>query len=279
MSYFTEDGSAEAVNSRMGPEADARLSQVMDSLVRHLHAFAKDIQLRPEEWEIAIDFLTRTGQLCSDTRQEFILLSDTLGFSMLVDAINNRRPDAATANTVFGPFHVADAPIRAMGDCISLDAKGESCLFEGRVIDLDGQPVEGACLDVWSDNADGYYDVQQPETQPRWNNRGRFITGPDGCYAFIGIKPVSYPIPHDGPVGQMLAALGRHPYRPAHMHFLITAPGYQKVVTHTFVDDDVWLTSDAVFGVKEALKNRYQRLDAGAPTLWRSHFDFVLVAE
>lgn len=279
MSYFTEEGSAEAVNARIGPGADARLAEVMDSLVRHLHAFAKDIQLRPEEWEIAIDFLTRTGQLCSNTRQEFILLSDTLGFSMLVDAINNRRPDGATANTVFGPFHVADAPIRAMGDCISLDGKGESCLFEGRVLDLDGQPVEGACLDVWADNADGYYDVQQPETQPQWNNRGRFITGPDGYYAFTGVKPVSYPIPHDGPVGQMLAALGRHPYRPAHMHFLITAPGYQKVVTHTFVDDDVWLTSDAVFGVKEALKNRYQRLDADASTLWRSHFDFVLVAE
>jgi len=279
MSYFTEEGSAEAVNARIGPGADARLAEVMAGLVRHLHAFAKDIQLRPEEWEIAIDFLTRTGQLCSDTRQEFILLSDTLGFSMLVDAINNRRPDSATANTVFGPFHVADAPIRAMGDCISLDAKGESCRFEGRVLDLDGQPVQGACLDVWSDNADGYYDVQQPETQPRWNNRGRFITGTDGRYAFTGIKPVSYPIPHDGPVGQMLAALGRHPYRPAHMHFLITAPGYQKVVTHTFVDDDSWLTSDAVFGVKESLKNRYQRLDADAPTLWRSQFDFVLVAE
>lgn len=279
MSYFSEEGSAEAVNSRMGAEADARLQQVMASLVRHLHAFAKDIQLRPEEWEFAIDFLTRTGQLCSGTRQEFILLSDTLGFSMLVDAINNRRPPAATENTVFGPFHVVDAPIRAMGDCISLDGKGESCLFEGRVLDLDGNPVEGACLDVWSDNADGYYDVQQPETQPRWNNRGRFITGPDGCYSFIGIKPVSYPIPHDGPVGQMLAALGRHPFRPAHMHFLITAPGYQKVVTHTFVDDDSWLTSDAVFGVKESLKTRYERLDAGAATQWRSSFDFVLVPQ
>lgn len=279
MSYFTEEGSAEAVNSRMGPEADARLKQVMASLVRHLHAFAKDIQLRPEEWDAAIDFLTRTGQLCSDTRQEFILLSDTLGFSMLVDAINNRRPPAATENTVFGPFHVVDAPIRAMGDCISLDGKGESCLFEGRVLDLDGKPVEGACLDVWSDNADGYYDVQQPESQPRWNNRGRFITGPDGLYSFIGIKPVSYPIPHDGPVGQMLAALGRHPYRPAHMHFLITAPGYQKVVTHTFVDGDSWLTSDAVFGVKESLKTHYERLDAGAATQWRSAFDFVLVPQ
>ena len=185
-------------------------------------------------------------------------------------------PEGATENTVFGPFHVADAPIRAMGDRISLDGKGESCLFEGRVLDLDGNPIEGAVVDVWSDNADGFYDVQQPGVQPKWNNRGRFITGADGAYAFRGIKPVSYPIPDDGPVGQMLGHLGRHPFRPAHMHYLVTAPGFQKLVTHTFVGGDIYLTSDAVFGVKDTLIAPYER-GAEGDTIWRSPFDFVLV--
>lgn len=273
--YFTEDDSAGIVNARMGKDVDPRLREVMACLVRHLHAFAKEIALRPEEWEYAIDFLTRTGQACTGERQEFILLSDTLGLSMLVDAINNRRPAGATENTVLGPFHVAGAPERAMGSTISLDGKGESCLFEGRVLDLEGNPVEGARIDVWSDNAEGFYDVQQPDVQPGWNNRGIFTTGADGRYRFIGIKPVSYPIPDDGPVGRMLTALGRHPYRPAHMHFLVTAPGYQKVVTHTFVGDDPYLGSDTVFGVKETLVAPFERVDDGT-TVWRSAFDFVL---
>ncbi|MEM8571028.1 MAG: intradiol ring-cleavage dioxygenase [Pseudomonadota bacterium] len=274
-SYFSEGASAEAVNTRMGDEINPRLAQVMASLVRHLHAFAKDIDLTQEEWELAIDFLTRTGQTCSAERQEFILLSDTLGFSMLVDAINNRRPSGATENTVFGPFHVDGAPIREMGENISLDGKGETCLYEGRVVDGDGNPIEGATVDVWSDNADGFYDVQQPDIQPRFNNRGRFITGADGAYRFVGIKPVSYPIPDDGPVGKMLAALGRHPNRPAHLHFLVTAPGYQKIVTHIFDGDDEWLSSDAVFGVKQSLIAPFERADG--ETQWRAPFDFVMV--
>ncbi|NEX46645.1 intradiol ring-cleavage dioxygenase [Pseudotabrizicola algicola] len=276
MSYFSESTSAETVNGRMGDQTDPRLAQIMTSLVQHLHGFIKEVGLTEEEWEYGIGFLTRTGQMCSGERQEFILLSDTLGVSMLVDAINNRRPAPATESTVFGPFHVADAPIRAMGDNISLDGKGESCLFEGRVLDINGAPIEGATVDVWSDNADGFYDVQQPDIQPKWNNRGRFVTGADGKYAFRGIKPVSYPIPDDGPVGQMLGRLGRHPYRPAHMHYLITAPGYQKLVTHTFVGGDEYLTSDAVFGVKNTLVAPYERC-ADGDTLWRSPFDFVLV--
>lgn len=262
----------------MGEGTDPRLAEVMACLVRHLHDFAKEIQLTQGEWEVAIDFLTRTGQICSNERQEFILLSDALGFSMLVDAINNRRPAGATENTVFGPFHVADAPIREMGANISLDGKGESCLFEGHVLDTDGTPIEGATVDVWSDNADGFYDVQQPGIQPKWNNRGRFITGPDGRYAFRGIRPVSYPIPDDGPVGQMLTHLGRHPYRPAHMHYLVTAPGFQKLVTHTFVGGDTYLTSDAVFGVKDTLIAPYEP-GAEGDTVWCSPFDFVLVRE
>jgi protocatechuate 3,4-dioxygenase beta subunit len=273
--YFTEEGSVEAVNVRMGQDINPRLAKVMASLVKHLHAFAKEIELTQDEWEVAIDFLTRTGQICGEERQEFILLSDTLGLSMLVDAINNRRPAGATENTVFGPFHVDGAPERGMGASISLDGKGESCLYEGRVIDLHGEPIEGARIDVWSDNAEGFYDVQQPDIQPKWNNRGIFTTGKDGTYSFIGIKPVSYPIPDDGPVGQMLNHLGRHPYRPAHMHYLVTAEGYQKVVTHTFVGDDPYLASDTVFGVKETLVAPFERVNNGK-TVWRSPFDFVL---
>lgn len=276
-SYFTEENSAQAVNARMTDQADPRVKQVMACLVKHLHAFAKEIDLTQQEWEVAIDFLTRTGQISSGERQEFILLSDVLGFSMLVDAINNRRPGGATENTVFGPFHVDGAPEREMGDNISLDGKGESCLFRGRVLDLNGDPVAGARIDVWSDNADGYYDVQQPDIQPKWNNRGIFVTGADGRYAFRGIKPVSYPIPDDGPVGAMLASLGRHPYRPAHMHFLVTAPGFQRIVTHTFVGDDAYLADDAVFGVKQTLVAPFQRSDGD--TEWQSEFDFVMVPE
>lgn len=273
--YFSEARSAQAVNARMGESVNPRLREVMTCLVEHLHAFAREIHLTQHEWELAIDFLTRTGQLCSGERQEFILLSDALGFSMLVDAINKRRPPGATENTVFGPFHVAGAPERQMGDCISLDGKGERCRFEGQVLDLQGRPVAGARIDVWSDNADGFYDVQQPGIQPQWNNRGIFTTGADGRYSFVGIKPVSYPIPHDGPVGQLLARLGRHPYRPAHMHCLVTAPDFETVVTHTFVGDDPYLASDAVFGVKETLVAPFERIDDGE-TVWRSSFDFLL---
>ena len=276
--YFTEDRSAEQVNGRIGPATSQRLAHVMTSLVNHLHAFIKDVELTEEEWAAAISFLTRSGQICSDTRQEFILLSDILGVSMLVDAINHRQPEGATETTVFGPFHVDGAPERQMGDSISLDGKGETCLFEGRVLDLDGNPVEGALIDVWSDNEDGFYDVQQPGVQPPFNNRGIFRTGADGRYAFRGIRPVSYPIPHDGPAGQLLDALGRHPWRPAHMHFMVTAPGYRRVITHLFVSGDPYLESDAVFGVKASLITPFERVDRDNET-WRAAYDFVLQAE
>lgn len=272
---FREETSAEAVNARHDGCPDARLAEVMSALVHHLHAFVKEVHLTQAEWETGIDFLTHAGQICSAERQEIILLSDVLGVSMLVDAINNRRQEGATENTVFGPFHIIDAPVRQMGDTICLDGKGEPCLFEGRVLDLERNPVKSAHVDVWSDNADGFYDVQQPGVQPKWNNRGVFVTGADGRYSFVGIKPVSYPIPDDGPVGRMLGQLGRHPYRPAHMHFLVTAPGYQRLVTHTFVGGDAYLDSDAVFGVKTSLIAPYERVTGGA-VLWRSDFDFVL---
>lgn len=271
--YFTEGRSEEVVNSRLGPDINPRLAQVMTSLVKHLHAFAKDVELTQAEWAVAVDFLTRTGQISDGNRQEFILLSDVLGLSMLVDAINHPRPSGATENTVLGPFHVPGAPRYPMGTNISLDGKGESCLFSGIVRDIEGNPVANAEIDVWCDNAEGYYDVQQPGIQPQWNNRGIFVTGPDGRYSFRGIRPVAYPIPDDGPVGQMLATLGRHPNRPAHMHFLVSAPGFETIVTHTFVQGDQWLTSDAVFGVKASL---IASMQAGDDTAWKSEFDFIL---
>lgn len=275
MKYFTEETSVESVNARMGEGINPRLKEVMGSLVAHLHAFVKDVELTQEEWEIAVDFLTKTGQICSEERQEYILLSDVLGVSMLVDAMGNRRPVGATENTVFGPFHKAGVPVMEMGANISLDGKGEPCLYNGRVLDLDGEPIEGARIEVWSDNADGFYDVQQPGLQPVNNNRGVFITGPDGFYEFIGIKPVSYPIPDDGPVGKMLGLMGRHPNRPAHMHYMVVAEGFQKLVTHTFVGGDPWITSDAVFGVKATLVAPFEHVPTERAD-WHSPFDFVL---
>lgn len=277
--YFTEAASVEAVNGRIGPDTDARLAHVMSRLVHHLHAFVKDVALTQEEWALAIGFLTRTGQMCDGNRQEYILLSDVLGVSMLVDAINNRRPEGATENTVLGPFHVEGVPEYPMGASITKEGGRETCLFEGKVTDLDGTPLSGVRIDVWSDNEDGFYDVQQPGVQPEHNNRGVFVTGPDGRYWFHGIKPVSYPIPDDGPVGQLLARLGRHPYRPAHMHFIISRDGYQTVVTHTFVAGDSYLTSDAVFGVKQSLVAAFEpvvRQTGRQEAKWRSAYDFVL---
>lgn len=274
--YFSEARSAETVIDRIGAGADPRLRRIMTSLITHLHGFIKDVALTEEEWEQAIGFLTETGRMCSGTRQEFILLSDVLGASMLVDAINHRRPAPATESTVFGPFHVDGAPVRQMGESISLDGKGEPCLFRGRVLDTDGNPVAGASVDVWSDNADGFYDVQQPDIQPPFNNRGVFVTGEDGRYAFRGVKPVSYPIPSDGPVGRMLAALGRHPWRPAHMHFLIGAPGFERLITHIFVAGDGYLDSDAVFGVKDRLIVDFKPSESSSER-WLAEYDFVLV--
>lgn len=277
--YLTEKNSTQAVLARINDaECTPRFKEIMTALITHLHDLVKEVELTQAEWETAIDFLTRTGQKCDDKRQEWILVSDTLGISMLVDAINNRRDAKATENTVLGPFHVAGAPELPMGSNISLDGKGETCRFIGRVLDLEGKPIASARLDVWSDNVDGFYDVQQPGIQPEWNNRGIFTTGADGAYDFIGIKPVSYPVPVDGPAGEMLTGMGRHPYRPAHTHLIVTAPGYQKLVTHIFVGDDPYIDSDAVFGVKESLMAPFVE-SPDADTAWRCPFDIVLAPD
>ena len=237
----------------------------MTSLINHLHAFIKDVEPTNEEWMAGIKFLTDTGHMCTDWRQEFILLSDTLGVSMLVETINNRKPSGATETTVLGPFHIAGAPHLPNGANICLDGKGEPMLVKGRVTDLQGKPIAGALLDVWQANEDGFYDVQQKGIQPDMNLRGIFTTDADGTYSFRSAKPKYYPIPDDGPVGKMLSALGRHSFRPAHVHFIVGAEGFHPITTHYFVPGDPYLESDAVFGVKESLIVEF----AATTTRWR----------
>jgi catechol 1,2-dioxygenase len=258
---FSEERSAEVVAASLAGTADPRLRQVLSSLVRHLHAFVKDVELTETEWGVAIDFLTRTGQMCSDVRQEFILLSDVLGVSMLVETINNRTGGIATESTVLGPFHLVASPPRRLGDTINLDGKGTPCLVSGQVTGSDGRPLAGAAVDVWQTNEDGYYDVQQPDVQPAGNLRGLFTADGLGRFWFRSAVPRYYPIPDDGPVGQLLAATGRQPYRPAHLHFIVSAPGYRSVTTHVFVADSPYLDSDAVFGVKESLVRDVPEVD------------------
>ncbi|GGL57959.1 intradiol ring-cleavage dioxygenase [Wenxinia marina] len=259
--YFTEDSSADVVISRNAKAQDARLKEVMEVIVRHLHAAVKEIEPTQEEWMKAILFLTETGHTSNDWRQEYILLSDVLGVSMLVDAINNRKPSGASESTVLGPFHVSGAPERALGDDICLDQKGEPMLVRGRILDIDGKPIANARIDVWQANDEGFYDVQQKGLQPDFNLRGVFRSNERGEYWFKGVKPKFYPIPDDGPVGKLLGALGRHPYRPAHLHYIIEAEGFETLVTHIFDPDDPYIHSDAVFGVKESLMATFAPVD------------------
>ncbi len=261
--YFSEETSAEVVVSRNAKATDPRLAEVMAVIVRHLHAAVKEIEPTQDEWFRAIQFLTATGHTCTDWRQEFILLSDVLGVSMLVDAINNRRPSGASESTVLGPFHLPDAPELPLGSDICLDQKGEPMLVRGRILGIDGAPVAGAKIDVWQANDEGFYDVQQKGIQPDFNLRGVFRTNAAGEYWFKGVKPKFYPIPQDGPVGGLLTALGRHPYRPAHLHYIISAEGFQTLITHIFDPDDLYINSDAVFGVKASLMAKFQQMAPG----------------
>jgi hydroxyquinol 1,2-dioxygenase len=282
--YFEEATSAAVVNARMGPDADPRLRQVMAAIVRHLHAAVKEIEPTHDEWLAAIKFLTDTGHMCSDWRQEFILLSDTLGVSMLVDSINNRKPSGATENTILGPFYIPNAPAYPLGANISLDHKGEPLVVRGVVRDAAGKPIAGAKVDVWQANDDGFYDVQQKGVQPDMNLRGLFTADAQGGYWFRTAKPRYYPIPDDGPVGKMLAKLGRHPNRAAHLHMIVTAPGFEPVVTHIFTPDCPYLDQDAVFGVKESLVADFRPVDDAAKAkelgfvnpFWSVDWDFVL---
>ncbi len=281
----TEDDITAEVLRRFDATDDPRLKQIMQSLVKHIHAFLKDVQLQESEWWKGIEFLTKTGQMCSDRRQEFILLSDTLGVSMVTDLISNRKPAGATESTVFGPFHREGSPEKKYGDSIiGADRHGMVTYMSGRVLDLHGKPIAGAELDVWQAAADGLYDVQDSSLQ-EMNMRGKFKTDKDGRYLVVTTRPVAYQIPSDGPVGQMLAATNRHPWRPAHVHFVVSAPGYSPVTTHVFDSIDKYLDGDAVFGVKNSLITEFtehKTKDAAAekfgaePPFCTCEFDFVL---
>ena len=281
----TEDDITRETQARFEGTPDPRLKEIMLSLVRHLHGFVKDVQLTEEEWFKAIEFLTATGQKCDDIRQEFVLLSDTMGVSMVVDLINHRKPAGSTESTVFGPFHRDGAPRVAMGTNIAEGAPpGTPMVAFGRVLNPDGKPLADATLDVWQANANGLYDQQLPNPS-EMHLRGIFTTGADGEYVVKTSRPVAYTIPSDGPVGQMLKATNRHAWRPAHVHFVVGAPGYESVTTHIFDSIDKYLQSDAVFGVKDSLIVDCQQHAADDETGKRfgmttpfvtGEFDFVL---
>ncbi|TWB87756.1 hydroxyquinol 1,2-dioxygenase [Bradyrhizobium macuxiense] len=262
----------EAVLARHADTTNPRLKEIMTSLVNHLHDFARDVRLTEEEWLLGIEFLTRCGQISGDKRQEFILLSDVLGLSMLTVALNNDKPVGCTEATVFGPFHVEGAPRYELGADISNGARGVPCLVRGTVRGLTGEAVANAHIDVWQSDEDGLYDVQHPEIGHA-QARGILSSNGEGEYWFKSILAVPYAIPHDGPVGELLIATGRHPWRPAHLHFLIKAAGYETLITHVFRSDDQYLDSDAVFGVRQSLITDWTRQADGTYLL---EHDFVL---
>ncbi|MGW3131100.1 dioxygenase family protein [Streptomyces sp. NPDC001123] len=230
---------------------DRRLRELLQGLVRHLHGYVRELRPTIQEWEYAVDYLTAVGQKCDPTRQEFILLSDVLGVSMLVETVNEQG--GGTESTVLGPFHVVESPKRESGDNIDLMGTGTPCVVSLRVTSADGSPLAGASADVWQCTEDGFYDVQQPDVQPPGNGRGLFRTDDEGRVWFRTVVPSHYPIPTDGPVGVLLGATGWHPYRPAHIHFIVEADGHRTLTTHIFVADGPYLDSDAVFAVKESL--------------------------
>lgn len=242
-----------AVLDSFATTGDPRLRHIFTSLTRHLHEFVRDVAPTTQEWAAAIDYLTATGQMCNQTRQEFILLSDVLGVSMLVETLNDVKTPEATERTVVGPFHVVASPARHPGEDVSPASDGPRCLVTGHVRDPSGTPVAGATVDVWQADTHGFYDVQQTGRQPLGNGRGLLRTDDNGRFSFVSVVPSYYPIPTDGPVGALLDAAGRHPNRPAHLHFIVTADGYQDLTTHIFVADSPYLDSDAVFAVKQSL--------------------------
>jgi len=283
MNNNSEQQITQNVLDSMAQAPDLRLKQVMTGLITHLHAFIREVELTQEEWALAVEFLTRTGQMCDEKRQEFILLSDITGVTMLVDAINHRMPDGATESTIFGPFYREGAQELPMGATISQDGRGEPVVVTGRVLSTQGTPIPGALLDVWETDENGLYEQQDPE-QPDMNLRGKFRTDSEGRYCFTGIKPVSYAIPDDGPVGRLLRSLGRHPFRPAHIHLLISADGFAPLTTHLFVKGDPYLDSDAVFGTKDSLIVDFIRHDWEAEAaqyhvtipFYKVEYDFAL---
>jgi hydroxyquinol 1,2-dioxygenase len=280
----TPDDITAAVVERFDGCPDPRLRQIMQSLTTHLHGFVKDVGLTEEEWRTAVEVLTATGHITDDKRQEFILWSDSMGISMLVDAVAHAAPAGATESTVLGPFFVANSPLREYGDRLDEQEAGTPAWIHGRVLSVDGTPLAGAELDVWQNGDDQLYAVQDPDA-PEDHLRGRFVTRDDGSYGFVAVRPTAYPIPYDGPVGAMLQATGRHPWRPAHIHMIVRAPGHRSVTTHLFDDQSDYLETDAVFAVKPSLLRTFVPRAADDPERpegvegeWFSlESDFVLV--
>lgn len=272
MRNLNQDTITQAVIARLASTPDPRLKEILTSLVQHLHAFAREVKLTEEEWLKGIEYLTATGQMCNDKRQEFILLSDTLGLSMLTVAMNSDKPAGCTEPTVFGPFFLEDAPRFELGDDVANGAKGEPCQVHGTIKALDGTPVPNALINVWQADADGNYDVQYAHlAHPQ--ARGILNADDQGRFHFKTILAEAYPIPTDGPVGQMLKATHNHPWRPAHLHFMIEAPGYERLITHVFRDHDQYLDSDVVFGVRSSLVADWIKRPDGSYDL---EYDFVL---
>lgn len=272
MRNLTQDNITQAVIARFAATPDPRLKEVLTSLVQHLHAFAREVKLTEEEWFRGIEFLTRVGHITDDKRQEFILLSDTLGLSMLTVAMNNDKPAGCTEATVFGPFYVEGAPNYDLGEDVANGAAGVPCTVRGTVRGLDGEPVPGAEIHVWQADAEGKYDVQR-EGLAHAQARGVLHANGKGEYHFRSVLAEAYPIPDDGPVGDLLKATKRHPWRPAHLHFRIQAPGYETLTTHVFRNGDPWLDSDAVFGVRQSLIADWVRQPDGQ---YLVEYDFVL---
>ena len=262
MREFDQASITKAVIDRLRDCDDPRFVRVMSSLITHLHDFVRDVKLTESEWQTAIQFLTDVGQTCTDKRQEFILLSDTLGVSVLVITLNHPALEGTTDSTVLGPFYWEGAPEMARGSNLAEGVKGEPTFYSGRVLSCDGRPLENAVLDIWSGDGDGNYDMQIPE-ESGMKARGRIRTDREGRYWFRSIKPTFYPVPTDGPVGRMLRKMGRHPNRPGHIHMIVSAPGYRPITTHLFVAGSEYLDSDAVFGMKESLVASFERHPAG----------------
>lgn len=281
MRNFNEHTITDAVLDRLQGAPNPRVKKVSEALVRHLHAFIREIEPTQEEWELGIEFLTNTGKICDEKRQEFILLSDALGVSMLVDALNHRNANGSTETTVLGPFYVQSPPEYGLGADISGGMTGDPLLVTGTVSDVSGKPLKGALVDVWHSDDDGYYDVQREDEVAM---RARFRTDAEGKFNFWSVKPAAYPIPHDGPVGKLLELQGRHPWRPAHVHFMIEAPEFERLITHVFVSGDRYLDSDVVFGVKDSLIGDFVKCPAGPAAdgsdqmnpYYALHYDFRL---
>jgi hydroxyquinol 1,2-dioxygenase len=262
----------QAVLERIANTPNPRTKEIITSLVTHLHDFARDVKLTEEEWMQGIQFLTKTGQMCDAKRQEFILLSDVLGLSMLTIALNHDKPSGCTEPTVFGPFFLEEAPHYELGADVANGAKGAPCLVSGRILSLTGEVIPNATINVWQADEDGLYDVQYVNPD-RIQARGILKSDANGHYHFKTIVAEAYPIPTDGPTGDFLKATSRHPWRPAHLHFMVEAPGYERLITHVFRSDDEYLDSDAVFGVRQTLIADWPEQPDGSFTM---NYDFVL---